>query len=205
MWDAQTGLELLTFKAAGLARSMAFSPDGHRLVSAAGRTVTIWDATPLPEKPDRTTGRGEPMRNAGGGSGPGSPPPLCSRTMSQPGDGPWFVPARSYVFFRTPSNHTLSGRRPRVAFIVAPPCRADRSCRHAGLGAVGGGDGDRAPIDRRPPLRVWERRIAGHARGAPPRIESSKDSDILIGGAPFLADRAPMNRWAGLSPRIPRG
>ena len=65
--------------------------------------------------------------------------------------------------FRTPSNHTLSGRRPRVAFIVAPPCRADRSCRHAGLGAVGGGDGDRAPIERRPPLRVWERRIAGDA------------------------------------------
>jgi hypothetical protein len=35
----------------------------------------------------------------------------------------------------TPSNRTLSGRRPRGAFIVASPCRADRSCGHAGLGA----------------------------------------------------------------------
>jgi hypothetical protein len=107
--------------------------------------------------------------------------------------------------FRTISNHTLSGRRPRVAFIVAPPWRADRSCGHAGLGAVGGGDGDRAPIDRRPSLRVWERRLAGHARGAPPRIESSKDSDSLIDGASYRADRAPMNRWAGLSHRSARG
>jgi WD40 repeat protein len=30
---------------------VAFSPDGHRLASGAGRTVKIWDATPLPEKP----------------------------------------------------------------------------------------------------------------------------------------------------------
>jgi hypothetical protein len=28
------------------------SPDGHRLAAGtAGGTVTIWDATPLPEKP----------------------------------------------------------------------------------------------------------------------------------------------------------
>jgi hypothetical protein len=31
------------------------------------------------------------MRTTGGGSGPRSPPPLRSRTMSQPGDGPWFA------------------------------------------------------------------------------------------------------------------
>ena len=119
--------------------------------------------------------------------------------MSQPGDGPWFAPEKR--MFGTPSNHTLSGRRPRVAFIVAPPCRADRSCRHAGLGAVGGGDGDRAPIDRRPPLRVWERRITGDARGTPPRIESSKDSDFLIGGAPFRAQSATAER-ADRSPSL---
>ena len=29
---------------------VAFSPDGHRLATGADGTVTIWDATPLPEK-----------------------------------------------------------------------------------------------------------------------------------------------------------
>jgi WD40 repeat protein len=48
VWDAQTGQELLTLKGGG---HVVFSPDGHRLASAGGRTVTIWDATPLPEKP----------------------------------------------------------------------------------------------------------------------------------------------------------
>ena len=51
MWDAQTGQELLTFKGGGIGSSVAFSPDGHRLVSSASRTVTIYDATPLPEEP----------------------------------------------------------------------------------------------------------------------------------------------------------
>jgi WD40 repeat protein len=33
--------------------TVAFSPDGHRLLSFGGvdGTVKIWDATPLPEKP----------------------------------------------------------------------------------------------------------------------------------------------------------
>jgi WD40 repeat protein len=49
LWDAQGGEELLTFKGA---RNAVFSPDGKRLAGgAAGGTVTIWDATPLPEKP----------------------------------------------------------------------------------------------------------------------------------------------------------
>jgi WD40 repeat protein/serine/threonine protein kinase len=50
VWDAQTGLELLTLKG-GTFEVVDFSPNGHRLVSRAGRRVTIWDATPLPEKP----------------------------------------------------------------------------------------------------------------------------------------------------------
>jgi WD40 repeat protein len=49
VWDAQTGQELLTFK--GSHGWVRFSPDGHRLASGGGERVTIWDATPLPEKP----------------------------------------------------------------------------------------------------------------------------------------------------------
>jgi hypothetical protein len=30
---------------------MAFSPNGHSLASDAGGLVTIWAATPVPEKP----------------------------------------------------------------------------------------------------------------------------------------------------------
>jgi hypothetical protein len=43
---------LLTFVGrAGLGNRVAFSPDGHRLAAGtAGGIVTIWDATPLPEK-----------------------------------------------------------------------------------------------------------------------------------------------------------
>ena len=50
VWDAQTGQELLNLKAGGEINSLAFSPDGHWLVGDPGGTVTIWDATPLPEK-----------------------------------------------------------------------------------------------------------------------------------------------------------
>jgi WD40 repeat protein len=47
VWDAQTGLEL-TLKGGG---GVAFSPNGHWLASCVGGKVTIYDATPLPEKP----------------------------------------------------------------------------------------------------------------------------------------------------------
>jgi WD40 repeat protein len=54
MWDAQTGRELLTQKAHGRVTMVAFSPDGKRLVTGAGRfgntgalidrEVRVWDA-----------------------------------------------------------------------------------------------------------------------------------------------------------------
>jgi WD40 repeat protein len=59
VWDAQTGQELLSLKAnltdtfrQGLASVVTFSRDGNRLGRFFGDgDVTIWDATPLPEKP----------------------------------------------------------------------------------------------------------------------------------------------------------
>jgi WD40 repeat protein len=50
VWDAQKGLELLTMKGANA--PVALSPDGHWLFSGTGDgKVTIWDATPVPDKP----------------------------------------------------------------------------------------------------------------------------------------------------------
>jgi eukaryotic-like serine/threonine-protein kinase len=51
VWDAQTGQELLTLQGAGYHDSVSFSPNGHVLASDIGGKVTMWDATPLPEKP----------------------------------------------------------------------------------------------------------------------------------------------------------
>jgi hypothetical protein len=48
VWHAQTGEEFLTLKGGG--SSVALSPAGHSLAAANDDTVTIWDATPLPEK-----------------------------------------------------------------------------------------------------------------------------------------------------------
>ncbi|GEM_PF-4723545 len=46
IWDATTGQETLTLRAKHRSvRSVAFSPDGHRLV-ATGAALNIWDATP---------------------------------------------------------------------------------------------------------------------------------------------------------------
>jgi WD40 repeat protein len=50
VWDAQTGQELLTMK--GATAPVALSPDGHWLISSTtDGKVTIWDATPVPDKP----------------------------------------------------------------------------------------------------------------------------------------------------------
>jgi WD40 repeat protein len=51
VWDAQTGQELLTLKGGGFHDGLAFSPNGRWLASDVDGRVTIWDATPLPEKP----------------------------------------------------------------------------------------------------------------------------------------------------------
>ncbi len=50
VWDTETGEELLTFKEIG-SGGVAFSPDGHRLVSAGSEGLKIFDATPVTEKP----------------------------------------------------------------------------------------------------------------------------------------------------------
>jgi WD40 repeat protein len=51
VWDAQTGQELLSLKGGRYGHGVAFSPNGHWLASDAGRTVKIYDATPLSENP----------------------------------------------------------------------------------------------------------------------------------------------------------
>jgi WD40 repeat protein len=51
--DAETGRDLLNFGGESLSGQVAFSPDGYRLavIPASGNEVTIYDATPLPDKP----------------------------------------------------------------------------------------------------------------------------------------------------------
>ena len=54
MWDAQTGQEVLTLKGhTGDVNSVAFSPDGKRIASAAAGdgTVKVWDAADGPGAP----------------------------------------------------------------------------------------------------------------------------------------------------------
>ena len=46
-----SNMNLLTLKGGGFHDGISFSPDGNWLVSDVGGRPTIWDATPLPEKP----------------------------------------------------------------------------------------------------------------------------------------------------------
>jgi len=49
VWDAATGPERLSLP--GGAYGIAFSADGHRMVSNSGGRLRVFAATPLPEKP----------------------------------------------------------------------------------------------------------------------------------------------------------
>jgi eukaryotic-like serine/threonine-protein kinase len=53
VWDAATGQEIFTLKGhAGYVRSVAFSPDGQRIVTASNdQTAKLWDATTGQEVP----------------------------------------------------------------------------------------------------------------------------------------------------------
>jgi WD40 repeat protein len=51
VWNAENGEELLSLRLEGSGYGIAFSPEGRRLASAEWTRVTIFDATPLPEKP----------------------------------------------------------------------------------------------------------------------------------------------------------
>jgi WD40 repeat protein len=51
VWDAQTGLEVLSFQGGGHLHNVVFSPNGNWLATSVGRTVKIYDGTPLPQKP----------------------------------------------------------------------------------------------------------------------------------------------------------
>jgi WD40 repeat protein/serine/threonine protein kinase len=51
VWDALTGQELLSLKGGRNMNNLAFSPNGHWLVADPRGRITIWDATPVPEKP----------------------------------------------------------------------------------------------------------------------------------------------------------
>jgi WD40 repeat protein len=69
VWDAQTGQELLTLKGGSYGHAVAFSPNGHWLVSCADGTVKIYDATPF-------TPAQETQHRAGQQVGMGGGPPI---------------------------------------------------------------------------------------------------------------------------------
>ena len=55
IWDSRTGKLVRSFRGhTGLVSSLAFSPDGRRLVSGSrDTTVKVWDLTQLDEVPER--------------------------------------------------------------------------------------------------------------------------------------------------------
>ena len=46
LWDLSTGKEILSFKGGA---SVAFSPDGARVLTAGGKTALLWDISAIPK------------------------------------------------------------------------------------------------------------------------------------------------------------
>jgi WD40 repeat protein/serine/threonine protein kinase len=88
LWQGQTGRETLALEGSGdaLVQRLAFSPDGHRLAGTGsdGR-VWVWDATPLPARPEPPAPRpdeGENTRCSLGIINPRQPlPPGLNRNV----------------------------------------------------------------------------------------------------------------------------
>src|SRR5262249_31701255 len=59
VWDTASGQEVLTLKHTDRVSDVAFSPDGQRLAAGGGKTVKVWDATPLEEKPEQGAGHAD--------------------------------------------------------------------------------------------------------------------------------------------------
>jgi len=67
LWDAETGQETLTLKAASEVRSLALGPDGNSIAAGTSDgTIEIWDCGPPSEGTSRDVDRFDPVNGGGG-------------------------------------------------------------------------------------------------------------------------------------------